>query len=665
MNKRIAVLVGLYLVGLLGTNAIAATAALEPYPLEYWALRSVISNAQVSPDGRYLGLMKIPNKDGNPIIEVYESADLDKEPFRLDADPMEITNFYWVSDKDIVFTLRQKVRDKIEGFNEGVYETRIAIADIKNKKLKNFDEINPNIVSVLPNKPGKIIISFSEGEADGPASKLSEAFRPRAYWEFDVDKGTKKLLIRGKLSVGNIEFTGDGRPWGARGFDLSKREFVWYVRRPGKSGWEEIKRMSEDRFDDFFIESIDEAKPNHMLVAAQNGHDKTGFWSYNIDTKKFDELIYRRADVDVYGVRYHSNFWEYPDKVVGVTYFTDKLYTEYFDEMEGATYKQLEQVIPYAHYLNINSRSRDGDTLTIFNQGPRDPGTYYLLKDGQLKAVGSRQPLLESEKLADLKYITYDSRDGIPVRAYVTVPQGEGPFPLVVLPHGGPFVGEYIIWDEWPQMLANNGYLVVQPQYRGSFNYGLDFHLISFKNGGQGGYKMQDDKDDAANYLVERGLADPDRIAMFGWSYGGYAALVAASRKEQIYKCVIAGAAVADQVQQVNYYRWQLRGAQKERQMAYREGSVNPIDEVPNVNVPILLIHGDVDQRVPITHSNRYRKELDKHNKYYKYVELEGADHFSNTLFFHHQIKLYESMIDFLANDCGMKPELRAQADSN
>ena len=140
---------------------------------------------------------------------------------------------------------------------------------------------------------------------------------------------------------------------------------------------------------------------------------------------------------------------------------------------------------------------------------------------------------------------------------------------------------------------------------------------------------------------------------MFGWSYGGYAALVAASREDQIYQCVIAGAAVADMIQQINYYRYALRGAQKERQLSYREDSINPIEEVAKVNVPILLIHGDVDQRVPVTHSNRYRKELDKHAKFYKYVELEGADHFYSTLFYEHQITLYESMIDFLENDCG------------
>src|SRR5210317_341466 len=103
----------------------------EPYPLDYWALRPVINVAQVSPDGKYLGIMKIPAKDANPIIEVYEAAELDKRDpvFTLNADPMEITNFFWASDNDIIFYLRQKVRNRIEGFNQGVYETRLAIVD--------------------------------------------------------------------------------------------------------------------------------------------------------------------------------------------------------------------------------------------------------------------------------------------------------------------------------------------------------------------------------------------------------------------------------------------------------------------------------------------------------------------------------------------------------
>jgi len=641
------------MVGIFTPLAAFADKAVEPYPLEYWALREVINHAQVSPDGKHLALMKIASKKANPIIEVYDAADLSKKPFRIGAKKMEVTNFYWASDNDIVFTMRQKVRDKIQGFNRGVYERKIAVADVKKKKMRSFDELGPSIENLLKDNPNKIIISFIEGDDDGPGSKLSAAFRPRSYWEFDLNRGTKKLLIRGKIALGNIDFDAHGNPWLARGFDLGKGEFIWYWRKPGGSGWSEIMRMSEDDFDTFSVQDIDYTKPNHLLVTANNGNDKIGLWSFDVNSKKFDELIYRREDVDVYGVRYHSNSWTYPDQITGVTYFKDTLHVEFFDEVEGATYAQLEKLIPYLGIISINSRSRDGNTMTIYNRGPHDPGTYYLLKDGKIQTVGSKQPLLEGDKLADVKYITYESRDGKSIPAFLTVPHGEAPFPLIVLPHGGPFVQETVVYDEWSQMLANNGYMVLQPQYRGSRGYGKQFYLDAFMHGGQGGHKMQDDKDDGAEYLAKRGLVDPERMAMFGWSYGGYAALVAASRTPQIYQCVIAGAAVSDPLMQVNYYRYQLRGAGREEQLRMWDDSISPLEEVEKVNVPMLIVHGTVDQRVPTEHSYKYRKLLDKYHKNYQFLALEGADHFSSTLFYRHQIALYETMINFLKNDCG------------
>lgn len=140
---------------------------------------------------------------------------------------------------------------------------------------------------------------------------------------------------------------------------------------------------------------------------------------------------------------------------------------------------------------------------------------------------------------------------------------------------------------------------------------------------------------------------------MFGWSYGGYAALVAASRTDQLYQCVLAGAAVTDTMMQVNYYRARMRGSSKIEQESMWMDSISPINEVAKVNVPILLIHGSVDQRVPPEHAKKYLKELKKHNKPHEYLELDGADHFSSTLFYHHKIKLYETMIDYLKNKCG------------
>lgn len=631
----------------------AAGAEREPYPLEYFALREVFSNVRVSPDGKHLAMLKILSRDGDPILHVYDAANLEKKPLVVDSDPMEIRSFSWVSDHDIAMVLRQQVREIIGGQNEGVYDFRLALLDIENEEFNDFDAPDPAVENLLPKEKNSIIISMQPGLEEDLS--LDKTFRPRAYYKLNLDRGTRELLIRGKLSLGQIEFDADGDPWLARGFESSSQDYIWYYRPKGGSGWKEILRLNEDSFETIEVYGKDDAVPGNVLVAAHNGHDKEGLWSYNTQTREFDELIYRRSDVDVAAVTMHSNDWQYPDRIVAVSYFKDKFHREYFDEVEGATYAQLEELIPHSYYVTIPSRSRDGNALVALNRGPRDPGTYYFYKDGHFQAVGSHQPLIGSEDLADVEYIQYEARDGRAIPAFVTIPHGEPPFPLVVMPHGGPFVSEFVVYDEWAQMLANNGYMVLQPQYRGSRNYGLEHYFAAWRDGSEAGYKMQDDKDDGALYLVEQGLADRDRLAMYGWSYGGYAALVAASREPQIYQCVIAGAAVSDMVRQVNTIaneRW-FRGAGEIEQMSYRKGAINPVEEVKDVNVPILLVHGSVDQRVQPVQAKIYYDELEKHNKPYKYVELEGADHFYDTLFFEHQLKLYEAMTDYLKNDCG------------
>ncbi|VUD66719.1 Dipeptidyl aminopeptidase BIII [Thalassocella blandensis] len=631
----------------------------DEIPIEQFAMRDVVSNVSLSPDGKYLSLLKISGNEGNPVLEVYQSDKLSEKPFRMNADPMEIVNHYWVSKTKIVFQVRQRMQDYIEGFNDGVFESRLAILDVKKEKSKIIDDSSLVIEHLLPSKPNKILVSLNEGGAN--SDKLSEAFRPRAYFEMDLNSGNKSLLIRGKIALGNIDFDQNGNPRIARGIDIQKGEYVWYYRGEKDKDWNEFYRQSEDSFEAFFVQGLDNSLPGHVLVVANNGHDKAGLWSYDVKNKKFGEMIYRRNDVDVMGVRFHSNKWTQLDTPAAVSYFKDTFHYEYFDGSEEALYQQLGKIIPEAGYLRINSRTQSGKDMIVYNESDHDPGTYYFIHDGKLQTVGSRQPLIRSKDLAEVRYITYKARDGKTIPGFITVPNSKPPYPLVVMPHGGPFVQETIIYDEWAQFLANRGFLVLQPQYRGSKGYGLDFYMSAFKDGGQGGYKMQDDKDDGALYLVREGLADPQQMAMFGWSYGGYAALVAGSRKEQIYQCVIAGAAVSDPNMQINYYRYHMRGAQKEEQLRMWDDSISPIEEVAKVNVPMLVIHGSVDQRVPPAHANKYRKQLKKFKKTFEYLELEGADHFSNTLYYDHQFKLYTAMETFLKQDCGLNTAERKQ----
>lgn len=638
----------------------------EPYPLEYFALREVVNNATVSPDGEKVAMLKILSRDGDPILHIYDADDLDKDPFVINSDPMEITSYYWADDDFIILTLRQRMRDMVKGQEESVFDYKIAILDVEEKKFDDFDAAYPRVENVLANVPGKIIVSEQPGLEETLTTE--QAFRPRAYYEMNLKTGAKKLLIRGKWSLAQITFDADGNPRMGRGYDVGEHEYVFFYRDPGEKKWRDVHRVSDENFELWHenVEGFDPAVPGNILMSAFNGDDKMGLWSYNTRTEEFEELLYRRSDVDVSGVRYHSNSWEKPDEVTAVAYFKDNYHFEYFDEIEGATFKQLEELIPYSHYVTIPSRSRDGNTLIARNLGPRDPGTYYLFRNGEFKAVGSRQPLFVSEELADVKYMPYVARDGKKLATFVTIPNDiKPPYPTIVMPHGGPHVRETVIYDEWAQMLANNGYMVVQPQYRMSLGYGFEHFTSAFMDGSEAGRKMQDDKDDAALFLVEKGLADPDRMAMYGWSYGGYAALIAGARTPQLYQCTMAGAAVSDYRRAANEFSRgsKPRGFSLVWRDVYEYGAVQPVDEADKVNIPVLLIHGSVDSRVLPKQAAVYRDALDEAGKFYKYVELEGADHFYSTLFYEHQIELYESIIDFLNNNCGnISKEMQASA---
>ena len=246
----------------------ASEAPPEPYPLEYWALRAAISDVQLSRDGTYMGLMKIATREANPIIEVYEAADLTKEPFRLDADPMEIVQYDWVSDDALVFLLRQKVRDKIDGYNRGVYEFKFALLDVSKRKTTELGNRNLLVAHVLPDEPNKIIVEYFPTNDQGPGAKVKDGFRSQSYHEMDLKTGKTRLLIRSRLGIGRILFDASGNPRLTQGRNKNTQENVWYTRRPGASGWEEVHRQHEDEFGGFSLVGIDDAKADSLLAIA-------------------------------------------------------------------------------------------------------------------------------------------------------------------------------------------------------------------------------------------------------------------------------------------------------------------------------------------------------------------------------------------------------------
>ena len=350
----------------------------EPYPLDYWARRSAVTGVSLSPDGSQFALTRILERGGNPIIELYDSDNLEAEPLRIDSSPMEILpGVRWIDDDVFLFTARQQVREIIEGFNQGVYEYQNVKYDgSKKNPIGRIRQDFFRVEEVLPDKKNKIIISIQEGVPNG-LQAVATTIRPRSYWEYDVKTNRRKLLMRGKIALGNIQFDSDGNATHAFGYDVRTDEYTYHWRPEGTTEWREMYRQHEDSFEQFYPVAPDPVAENHFLVMAHNGFDKIGLWSFDAENQKFSEVLYRRNDVDSSFPFAHSNRLSNSDDIAGITWCKDKCRREFFDGQEAALYRQLESLIPNADQVRISGRSRDGNTLIVTNSGPQRPR--YLL----------------------------------------------------------------------------------------------------------------------------------------------------------------------------------------------------------------------------------------------------------------------------------------------
>ena len=676
--------------------AVSAQGASElTIPIEDWALRDVVSSVQVSPDGKHVLVLMLPSKNDENILQIYKTEDMSK-PFRtLNADPMEIIQVQWVSDNYIFGTAWQQNRSKVKGPEDDTRDYKGFSYNLESNEFKDLPG-NFGLANLLPNEPDHILVESGTAIPDTSGVDPFAAFRPRSYYKFNLKNGRRELVLRGSEKYRSASFDNEGRPRWTRGVDPGTKELITYYRGEGDNSWKELSRFDQDDHENLYRSlsgfmgpvGFDPDNPNIGYVIDTRDEDKASLWEFNFATGQYGEKLAGTNQADIMGVQRHSMPGN--DRIVAALFPWDKMTRIWFDAEEQALYEALEAQIPYAHQVSISSRSRDGKTMIVRNSGPRDPGSFWLVKDGRMTKLGSRNPLIKSEELADVEFIRYPSRDGkLTIPAYFMKPKGEGPFPLVVRHNGGPHVNGMVGWDEWSQMLVNAGYAVVHPQNRISTGWGQKHFDLGY---GEHGLAMQDDKDDAALYLIEKGIVDPNRVAFFGWSYGGYAALVAAQRENQIYQCAIAGAAVADPAKSYRERRSPY-GAKAIDDWAQRRGmiGINPIEDVDKVNIPLMMVHGDVDRRVEPYHMADFKKAMEEAGKIgpavyvldengkpvsgeeaakasatvsaapqqtnytptHKFVTLEGADHFFNTLMYNHQEQLYVSLLSFLENDCG------------
>jgi len=598
--------------------------------VESFAVSEAMRNVRVSPDGSQLAYMRAGTKKGDYLIEIRKVSDLGGKPVLLGSDRMEITSFLWLNNKKLLVSFRQQVKDGARTY----WASKRGIVNSNGKGRWEVEDFNFGILDLLPEEENNILITYDNNDNNIPD-----------VVKYNIKTGSTKTVMRGSEKVsGGFVADEQGEIRAGSGFDPATSSILQYARLSVDDDWKLIHTQSPENRESFDFIGFVKGKPDEIYVNANMGKDTKGIYIYNIRTDEAQELFSVSVDA---GQVMLSNKPGDRGRLLGFTYTGKHPTRSYIDEYEASIYDAMTNIFP-GKFVSMASRSDDDNVMVINTRGEDDPGTYYLMLNKQdISMLGEVNPLINKELLGSVKYIKYEARDGLSIPAYVTIPSvGEKPYPTIVMPHGGPWVRDVNVFDDWSQMLASHGYLVIQPQYRGSNGFGMELWTKGDKNWG---LTMQDDKDDGAKWLVEKGLADPDRLAMFGWSYGGYAAFASSMRENNIYQCSIAGAGVSD----LNRINSGLSGNRYLRILQKPTiAGVSPLQQVEKVNVPILVVHGDLDTTVPVEHSRLFVDELQKHGKQYKYVELEGAGHTFAELFYNHRAEFYGELIDYLDQTC-------------
>jgi dipeptidyl aminopeptidase/acylaminoacyl peptidase len=328
------------------------------------------------------------------------------------------------------------------------------------------------------------------------------------------------------------------------------------------------------------------------------------------------------------------------DRFAGVSYFADTLTYALADPRLQKHVEGVQRYFNGTANVFVLGTDRGATRLLLEVVGPRAPGDYYLYDVGQsrLSFLTSAREWLEPERLADVEVRRTKTRDGTTVTSYLTRPGGvpaAGALPLVVMPHGGPETRDTLTFDPMAQAFAAQGWLVLQTNFRGSAGFGRRFATAGYR---QWSKRMQDDVTDAVTELVGQGIADPQRIVIYGASYGGYAALAGAVVTPDLYRAAVSLAGVSDLDVFLKYTR-RVGGADSEQYEHWVErmgdperdagalAAASPRLRAQDIRIPILLMHGTADRIVPIAQSRIMEQALEAAGKPVRLIAFDGEDH--------------------------------------
>jgi dipeptidyl aminopeptidase/acylaminoacyl peptidase len=402
---------------------------------------------------------------------------------------------------------------------------------------------------------------------------------------------------------------------------------LYYFREPDSDRWHPISEAEEGaqgQLSGFQPVAVDGAKNVAYGFTTVGGYEAVA--DVPLQQGAQPQVIMSRDDVDVDELIRIGR----QRRVVGASYASEKRSINYFDPELAKFAKSLQAALPGTPLVNIVGASSDESKLLVIASSDTDPGTAYLY-DKSTKELNELLPVrnfMDGRQMAQMKPVSFPASDGTMIPGYLTLPvgsTGKG-LPAIVLPHGGPSSRDEWGFDWLVQFFAARGYAVLQPNYRGSTGYGDAWFG---KNGFQAWETAVGDVNDAGHWLVSQGIAKPDKLAIVGWSYGGYAALQSQVLDPGIYKAVVAIAPVTD-LEQLReearaYTNFKLVDNFIGRGPHVTAGS--PARHADRFAAPVMLVHGTMDQNVDVHESRLMADKLHDAGKQVDYVEYDGLDH--------------------------------------
>lgn len=593
-----------------------------------------IQDVSVSPDGKHLVALTSP--DGEVVdITVWDTDKLGGQPARIRSKFMRFLSVEFLKNDRLLFTAIQPGR-AADGSPSHIIKQWVTDLDGKtfNPLLPGSDQYGgAGLISRLPKDPRKVLVeNLVSGDIETvDVYNMSVASVMQAsdkYFGYQVD-------LNGQLRAREYA-----------DFDSGAVFIAQQVRDPDTGKWVELFRSYAKNRNLIGIVGFT-TDPNVILISSTQGGDKTGIYEYDIKQKKIIEPAFQHKLFDAEGPVISESPLDY-GRILGFTYEADTSRVYWvdggLDNLQKAAAKALGvTTVPVAWVdpgtgakatiqvesgaaVDIASYSDDFKIAIIAKSGPSQPLEYYLLAGSKLQLLGKARPWINTATLGQTELVEYPARDGLMIPAYLTLPPatyGPGPYPTLIEPHGGPWARDEMDWDVsgWTQYFASHGFAVLQPQFRGSEGWGDKLWRAGDREWGQ---KMADDLDDGVKWMFGQKIADPKRVAIFGYSYGGYAALAASIRPNGLYQCAISGAGAGD-LTSISYATADNRWQREYQHPAI--GGLDALQHATEAKIPVLLYHGDHDVTVDPEQSRKFAAALRGAGKPVKLVEIKDMGH--------------------------------------